>query len=1003
MTKQKISVLFSKSAVLLLLMAVAIGYGQTPTATLSGVIRNKQGEVIKDATVNVKNNATGTARQVTTGTDGRYVFPFLEPGNYDLEIQATGFQLMMQRNVILKVGGMTVLDVKIEVGGISEQVSIEVQNPLMEPNKVDMSRVVAEAEIQGLPNIGRNFVDFVKLSSGVSLGREAVYGGPFKEPDVGVGAVAAPRFSFGGQPELSTLIQVDGADNIQTLTGLPRATPSQEAASEFRVLNSTYLAEYGRASGGFVNIIARSGTNSVNGSVYYFGINDVLNAQSILNPPGANVLRQHQYGATLGGPIKKDRTFYFVNYEGQRRDESNRFAQVIQQNLTAINAFRARFNLVPETVNQLRSNDYDQFLGKVDHTFGDNAFSLRYNYLTADATNFLGGGSRAASNSSTARNSDVKDQAVVATLISPLSPRASNEARLQLARRSFAYPSVYTEPTIEVSNLLTMGKSTSDLDYYQEDRIQLTDNFSYTIGAHQLKFGGDYNYLRDRTLWSLFFPGRIIFPTLDRLVNFTPTTAPSPTTGPTVFWWPTLLNSSGSPVAGGYQVPVPFNQAVPDVYANATGFTLNHSIIGGFVQDQWKVTPKLSLTLGMRYDIEGHPSRFVPNRDNNNVQPRIGLAYNWNRKGVVRAGFGIFNDRLASSIGQAFNTAEYNNRGNLPNASVLFPGITTFAGRFSQTIVGGPPATAAAINFLMTGQTPAAGNPTLGDTLDANLETPYTTQASLQMSQELPGGLALTAGYLYVHGTQLLGHTPNLNVVATPAPAMAMPAPGKQYFGGRVFPEIGDILFITNYGDSVYHGGTLEIERRFGPGLGIHGSYTFSKTMSDGGVDTLTSLGDIPEAPGLDERALSRQHLAHRFTLSFLEQVPKSVPLLRDFRFSSLVAIESGRTFTVFTGFDANNDGNPLSDRPGTLGRNTLIGPGFASFDARVARPIKLAERLNSELSVDFFNLFNRVNIRDITTFYGSSDLNVAPVAGFGTPRDVFNPRQIQIGFKLKF
>jgi hypothetical protein len=153
----------------------------------------------------------------------------------------------------------------------------------------------------------------------------------------------------------------------------------------------------------------------------------------------------------------------------------------------------------------------------------------------------------------------------------------------------------------------------------------------------------------------------------------------------------------------------------------------------------------------------------------------------------------------------------------------------------------------------------------------------------------------------------------------------------------------------------------------------------------------------------VSERALSAQHVAHRFTVTLLEQVPKSVPWLRDFKFSSLVSIESGRPFTVFTGFDANNDGNPFSDRPGVLGRNTLIGPGFASVDMRVARPIKIMERLGSEFSVDFYNLFNRVNIRNINTFYGSADLSLPPVASFGTPSEVFNPRQIQFALKLKF
>src|SRR5215471_11769864 len=171
--KQKISILFPKSAVLLLLllMAAAISYGQTPTATLSGVVRTMQSEVLKDATVTATNTATGKARQVRTDKEGRYVFALLDPGSYELQVQASGFKLLIQRNLILNVGGATVRDVQMEVGGISDQVTIEVQNPSTETNRTDMSRVVAENEIQGLPNIGRNFVDFVKLSSAVSVGR----------------------------------------------------------------------------------------------------------------------------------------------------------------------------------------------------------------------------------------------------------------------------------------------------------------------------------------------------------------------------------------------------------------------------------------------------------------------------------------------------------------------------------------------------------------------------------------------------------------------------------------------------------------------------------------------------------------------------------------------------------------------------------------------------------------------------------------------------------------
>src|SRR5262245_50629343 len=160
MTKQKISDLSPKSFVLLLLlMAVAFGYGQTRTATLSGVVRTVQSEAIKKATITIKNEATGKSRQVTTDMDGRYIITLLEPGSYEIKVQADGFKLLIQKNLVLNVGGTTVRDVQMEVGGISDQVTIEVKNPLTEPDKVDISRIVAENEIQGLPNIGRNFVE----------------------------------------------------------------------------------------------------------------------------------------------------------------------------------------------------------------------------------------------------------------------------------------------------------------------------------------------------------------------------------------------------------------------------------------------------------------------------------------------------------------------------------------------------------------------------------------------------------------------------------------------------------------------------------------------------------------------------------------------------------------------------------------------------------------------------------------------------------------------------
>src|SRR5262249_49933670 len=317
---------------------------------------------------------------------------------------------------------------------------------------------------------------------------------------------AAPRLSFAGQSELYTMVQVDGADNVQTFTGLPRATPSQEAAQEFRVLNSTYLAEYGRSLGGFVNIVTKSGSNRPGGSLYYFGMHDALDARSVLNQPGADRLRQNQFGATLGGPVVPDHAFFFANYEGQVREQSNRFSQVVLDNIDALNAVRLQFGLKPETTNQVQKNNYQSFMVKADERASVHTLSTRVNFLNSDTDNFLGGGGRASPTSSTARNNITKDFAAVQSVISVPSPQVVNEARFQGAYRSFDFPSVLKEPALEISNFIIMGKSTSDVDFYSERRFQFSDSLTRTAASHQLKAGVDVNVLRDQSEFHAFFP-----------------------------------------------------------------------------------------------------------------------------------------------------------------------------------------------------------------------------------------------------------------------------------------------------------------------------------------------------------------------------------------------------------------------------------------------------------------------------------------------------------------
>jgi Carboxypeptidase regulatory-like domain len=960
--------------------------GQIATSTLLGMIRDETGSALPGAAVTVKSLATGATRTALSDADGRYRIAALDPGEYEVRVELANFKTVVRPRVLLTVGGATEADIGMSLGPIAEQVTVAADTPLIEPAKTELSRVVSAQEIESLPISGRNFVDFVKLSSGVAAGRENIGGGAFKEPDVGVGSAAAPRLSFGGQSELNTMIQVDGADNVQTFTGLPRATPSQEAAREFRVLNSTYLAEYGRALGGFVNIVTKSGTNRTVGSLYYFGMHDRLNARSVLNTRDADVLHQNQFGVTLGAPVSENRTFFFGNYEGQLREQSNRFSRVVQDNLPALNGVRAQFGLTPETTNQLQKNHYHSFMLKLDHhPTASHTVSVRYNFLDSDTDNFLGGGGRASPTSSTARNNLTRDQAALGSLVSVLSPTVVNEIRVQVARRTFDFPSVLKEPALELSNFIIMGKSTSDVDYYAETRVQYAQSLAWATGGHQLKGGVDINHLRDTSQWDLFFPARIIFPSLAAFETFTPA----------VFWWPYLITATSYP-----GVSPTWSADVPEPWRDATRFTINDTSLGFFVQDHWQAAPPVSITYGIRYDVEFYPRRFTTTRDLNNVQPRIGAAYAYSPRGVVRAGYGIFSDRLASSVGQLFNATEWSSAGSLANAQRLFPTVAPIQGIFQQRTVGGAAAPIAARTFLTTGQVPPTSSLGFADTLDGAIRTPYSHQASVQISHDVGQGIALSAGYLFLGARQVPGHTGNLNAFQT-----GVLASGKPILGGRTYPEVGDMFVQTNTGRSNYHGATFEAEKRIANGIGFHGSYTLSRVRNN--VDSLANLADLPEGQDIDgETALSRQDVRHRFTLTLLTEVPSGVPAIHDVKVSGLVSVESGRRFNIFAGRDFNLDGNPNSDRPGLLERNAYQGPAYASVDVRVARELAVNARARLELLLDVFNLFDRVNVKDINTVWGSIDYpGTSPPAtlGFGTPRDVFNPRQVQFAAKLKF
>jgi hypothetical protein len=1058
---------------------VSVG-AQTPTATLSGTVRDTSGGFVPGAKITLTNSGTGLSRTTDTDSEGRYSLTNLEPGSYALRTDHEGFKAALHEGIVLTVGGSTNIDVVMQIGSGTEVVTVTAAEPLIETSTASLSRVVEQQTIDSLPILGRNFVDFTLLSTGVSPGRENVGGGAFKEPDTGVGQAAAPRLSFGGQPELNTMILVDGADNVQTFTGLPRVTPSQEAAQEFGILNSEYLSEYGRASSGFVNIVTKSGTNDFHGSAYYFGMNQALNQPYPLNPPDPR-LQQNQYGATAGGPISKDKTFFFANYEGQRRAQTNQYSTVVLSNIAAIGAAKASLGLTPENLGLLHTNDYDGFLAKVDHKFSsNNTLSIRYNMLHSIADGFLGGNGRGSPAPSTARNNTVWDQTLTSSDIAVLSPRLVNEARISWARRTFDFPSAFNDPDLEVPDLLLTGKSTSDVDFYRESMVQASDSVSYLASGHQLKVGFETNYFLDSYEWNLFFPARVLFSNFSCFLaqepacanSFgAPDTIPPFNNGlpvPVQFWTPIL---QGAPGYAGLTVTHPspgqnvFSSNVPAPWLPDTFSGINHGGYGFFFQDQWRVRPKLTLTYGLRYDFENYPSQYVAHQPYNGVQPRVGFAYAFTNRTVVRGGFGLFDGPLVSSIGQALVTGQWDGEGTLPNASTLasqfgYSGLAPLVGRFpiaiQPPILGLTTPQQSMVNFVTTGQAPCLlplgvflsppGPPNFGSCPpgtppvafpafaigpESNLKIPYTEQASLKVSHELGGGFAVSASYLYVHAIHQNAISGNLNATQT---GIVDNGPGnspqgKACYGVAIvagvcqeptaarFPNLGTLFYVVDSGGmAVYHGGTAEIEKRFSHGFSLHGSYTFERDISN--YESTANLADFPQSQNRSlERAVSRQTVPQRFTFVFVSAPSKDVPVFHDFKFSTLISAQSGQFYNIFTGTDANGSTNSLNQRPGTLGRDTLVGPNIFSWDARVGRDVHFNERFTGQFTFDLFNITNRVNVSDLNTVC-ECDLPAAsfsrsalpgtiatlnPLFGFDTPRQTLNPFQFQYGFKLRF
>jgi carboxypeptidase family protein/TonB-dependent receptor-like protein len=1037
--------------VLIVFVITSISAAQTTDAQLNGSVHDQTGSVIVKATVTLRNADTNHVYTATSNSAGFYILTNVPPGNYDLTVEQKGFAKFSQKGIVLRVGQVATIDIGMKVAAAAEEVTVSTEAPVIEPTRTEVSQVIESVQIQSLPSSGRLFTDFALLSPGVTTGRISLQS-TFTDPTV-------TRISFAGQRDLNNSVTVDGADNINSATGSQRATPSQEAVSEFRVVNNSFGAEYGRALGGIVNIITKSGTNDQHGSLYGYLENNKFNADSILTLPQFKVFRQGQFGATLGGPLKKDKTFYFLNYEGQRRAESPRYPALLVNNLTQINALKASLGIAPEDLNVLKTADMDNGFVKLDHQLNArNRLSARYSIQDATDLNMLvgetldGGGIGAPSSG---RNGSLRDQALVGTLTSQLSENKINSALVQWARRNYGFPGVSGQPNLDVPNLILLGHNFGAFDRYNETRIQGSDTFSVIKGKHYAKFGADVNYVRNFVIWPGFTPARVIFPSLDDLLisskaNWGTAPCPAPLIGLTApclaafFWGAPIGPGPFDPTKASPSVPTTWNDAFLASQAQNFFVNLNHSYFGFFAQDQFRLTPKLTLNYGVRYDVEAGLGFFIKG-DHNNFQPRVGLAYSPDSKTVVRAGFGVFDDKYTLTFFFVPAPQRPPVIAGLPAVKNQVTGTYLLNSMFLPTpCVFGPPTcpaippgsplppgtvpppllTSAFENLINTGSFPNNALFTQGGTaVDPNLRSPYTEQGSFEIDRTIGKGLTVSLGYLFVAGHKLVRPI-DLNVGP---PVGKQASTGKDIYAFAINdPNIpappggshgtnGIFYFTDSTGNSIYHGATLQVSERAGKYFTLNANYTLSHTLDDGTFVTFVSTPQSNAQRNL-ERANSNQDARHRFVANFVADTPDH-GALRYFQFSSIITMQSARPFTLFVGFDANNDGNPVTDRVGSSPRNSYRGDTLKTVDLRVARNFHLNERKAISVSFDAFNLFNRTNVDEVFSVYGAPDFVSAlgappthfgdgaksPSEAVGAPRTVFNPRQLQLGAKFTF
>ncbi|MBN9658514.1 MAG: TonB-dependent receptor [Acidobacteria bacterium] len=963
------------------LTGVLFAQSEAGGATVTGTVTDPSGAAVTGAKVTLNSDQTGFTRVFETNASGLYNFVRVPVGRYNLTIDHSGFKSVKRTDIELAVGAVVTIDAALTVGSTSESITVSGDLPLVETTRSQTSTNVDERAVKDLPINGRNFLDFTLLTPGVNRDTR---GGDL---------------TFGGQRGTANSLLVDGMDSNNLFFGQSSGRAgvrnpysfSQDAVEEFQVNTNGFAAEIGRAGGGVINVVTKSGTNTFHGNAFEFFRDRELNANTFINK-SRGIVRQpyhyNQFGGTVGGPIKKDKIFFFLSYDGQRNLNPNPVFfnfTVPTDSLSQAGAAELSKYLTPYTTGY--RNDIG--LAKLDWNLSNTQrLSVRANIHRFTGLNFENGGNQSAQEHT--GNSLVSTNSLAVNYSKVFGSAVVFDSRFNWVKDDEPGEANSTAPETVVNQSggsFTFGRNNFSPRYTNSKRYQFIESVSYLRGKHAYKIGGDLNFEQIDN----FFPG-----------NFSG-----------VYRFNSLADFAA-------RKPFQFTQGFAGAGTDGPLTKPNIKEFAFFVQDAWRVTDRLTLNYGYRYDIASYaqPKVLNPdaglaaqglatnriNTDTNNHAPRFGFAYRLDEKGrqLVRGGYGIFYSRTPSILtGTAMSqngiqVQTYTLSANLPT----YPNILSAPPTVSRT----PDIYVVAPNFA----------------------SPLTAQWNFNYEVQLSKDYAVTFGYLGLHGYHL-SRTRDINLFPlfadTATYANGTPTVIYTRLANRPNPNFGRISLFDSGADSTYHGGFVQGTKRFSRNFQLLASYTFSKVIDTVPDATSVVVGSDDAKVALDtlnpnnDRALGDTNVRHRFVasgvwdLNYFQRYNNAFAhyVLNGWQLSGIFNARSGQPYSATVGgnADINRDGNTRNDRAPLTGRNIYTLPSVYTLDARVTKLVPLwKETVRLRLVGEAFNLANRANVANVnrTPFnYNSTTKVFSPVAIFGTASAAADPRILQIAAKIEF